>query len=101
MYPIRSFWEDFRLVNVKDREAKGIFMIGFFLHVSGGDFWEEFWGIATDPAHLMFELVFSIFFDVLIVSVIYGILIKKFLIPKLRKDIHKEIDREHGFGDHE
>jgi hypothetical protein len=28
--------------------------------------------------------------------VLYGIVFKKVLLPKLRRDIHKEIDIEHG-----
>lgn len=66
-----------------------------------GGVWEEFLSIATDPAHLLFELLFSLIFDVLIVSFVYGILIKKFIIPKLRREIHKEIDEEHGYIEHE
>jgi hypothetical protein len=64
---------------------------------AGQNFWNDFLQIATDPAHLLFEFTFSVIFDILIVSFIYGIIIRKYLIPKLRKDIHKEIDEEHGY----
>lgn len=59
-------------------------------------FWEEFLGLLTDPAHLAFELVFTLVFDLLVVTVLYGIIVKKIIIPRLRKSIHEEIDREHG-----
>lgn len=65
-------------------------------HVHAGDFWSEFTALATDPAHLAFEFVFSLVFDFIIVTLLYGILIRKVLIPKLRKSIHEEIDKEHG-----
>lgn len=61
-----------------------------------GGFWAEFFGLLTDPAHLAFELVFSLVFDLIIVTLIYGVLIQKVIIPRLRKSIHAEIDREHG-----
>ena len=69
-------------------------------HGHGEGFWSEFSSLATDPAHILFELVFSLIFDVLIISFIYGVLIKKIIIPKLRRDIHKEIDTEHGYEGH-
>ncbi|MBC9704868.1 MAG: hypothetical protein H9W81_07810 [Enterococcus sp.] len=59
-------------------------------------FWAEFFSLLTDPAHLAFEFVFSIVFDFLIVTIIYGVVVKKVIIPRLRKSIHEEIDREHG-----
>lgn len=55
-------------------------------------FWEGYFGLLTDPAHLAFEVTFSIFFDIIVV----GLIVQKLIIPKLRKDIHKEIDQEHG-----
>lgn len=63
---------------------------------AGSDFWTEFIALLTDPAHLAFEFVFSIVFDFLIVTIIYGVIVKKVIIPRLRKSIHEEIDREHG-----
>lgn len=63
---------------------------------SGHGLWEEYWGLLTDPAHLLFELTFSLAFDILVVAVLWGILVKKVIIPRLRRDIHKEIDAEHG-----
>ena len=57
---------------------------------------QEAWSIFTDPAHIMAELGWTIIQDLLIIGVLYGIVFKKILLPKLRRDIHKEIDIEHG-----
>lgn len=65
------------------------------------DFAAEFADIVSSPAHWVFELMFSVLFDVIVISVIYGILIKKVIIPKLRKSIHDEIDKEHGVPEHD
>jgi hypothetical protein len=65
-------------------------------HVHSGDFMTDFMNLATDPAHLAFEFVFSIVFDFIIVTLLYGVVIQKIIIPRLRKSIHEEIDREHG-----
>ncbi len=65
-------------------------------HGHSENFWEDFIAIATDPAHLAFEFVFSIFFDLIIITLVYGVIVKKYVIPRLRKQIHKEIDAEHG-----
>jgi hypothetical protein len=73
----------------------------FFLHSAGGSVLEEFIEIATDPAHLLFELAFSVIFDILIVSVIWGFIIKKIIIPRVKRDVHREIDEEHGVAEHD
>lgn len=65
-------------------------------HEEGLSFTEEFTELVSSPAHWLFELMFSVLFDLIIISLIYGVIIKKFLIPRLRKSIHAEIDREHG-----
>lgn len=70
-------------------------------HAAEAGIWEEFWQLATDPAHLLFELAFSMMFDVLIVSVIWGVIIKKIIIPRVKRDVHKEIDEEHGVELHD
>jgi len=77
-------------------------MMSILLHADGhGPFWQEFISIATDPAHLLFELIFSVLFDVVLVSVIWGVIIKKIIIPKLKRDVHREIDVEHGLKPHD
>lgn len=57
---------------------------------------ETWWEIATDPNHIIAELLWTAVFDGLFVWFFYGVVFKKLLLPKLRKDIHKEIDAEHG-----
>jgi hypothetical protein len=57
---------------------------------------EEAWAVFSDPSHIIAELGWTIIQDVLIIGLLYGIVFKKVILPKLRKDIHKEIDAEHG-----
>jgi hypothetical protein len=57
---------------------------------------ETWWAIATDPNHIIAELIWTVIFDGLFVWFLYGVVFKKLVLPKLRKDIHKEIDEEHG-----
>ena len=64
--------------------------------VQSPDFWTDFASIATDPAHLLFEFLFSIVFDFIIVTILYGVVIRKILIPRLKKSLHDELDAEHG-----
>lgn len=63
--------------------------------------WQEFLELLVDPAHILFELVFTLVFDVLVIAVGYNILVKKIIIPRLRKEIHREIDEEHGITHNE
>jgi hypothetical protein len=58
--------------------------------------WEQAWEIFSDPAHILAELGWTVIQDGIIIWLLYGIVFKKLLLPKLRKDIHKEIDAEHG-----
>jgi hypothetical protein len=58
--------------------------------------WEHAWEIFTDPAHILAELGWTVIQDVLIIGLLYGVVFKKVILPKLRRDIHKEIDAEHG-----
>jgi hypothetical protein len=57
---------------------------------------ETWWEIATDPNHIIAELKWTVIFDGLFVWFLYGVVFKRLILPKLRKDIHKEIDEEHG-----
>ena len=58
--------------------------------------WQHAWEIFTDPAHILAELGWTVIQDVLIIGLLYGVVFKRVILPKLRKDIHKEIDAEHG-----
>lgn len=67
----------------------------------GGDLWTEYLNLLTDPAHIMFELTISILFDLFIVYLGYQLLFKRIILPKLRRDIHREIDAEHHVQHHD
>ena len=61
---------------------------------------ETFWDIALDSNHIMAEILWNIIFDGVIVAFLYGVVFKKVVLPKIRRDIHREIDTEHGI-DHD
>lgn len=56
---------------------------------------QEAWNLITDPAHAITEIFYSVMFDLLIIPVTI-LAYKKIREPKLRKEIHQEIDKEHG-----
>lgn len=58
---------------------------------------ESFVDIATDPAHIFAELVFTLVFDFVIIAFIWGVIFKKLLLPFITKKVHEEIDIEHGY----
>lgn len=59
---------------------------------------ETFVDIATDPAHIFAELVFTVVFDFVIIAFLWGVVFKKFVLPMLTNRIHQEIDIEHGYS---
>lgn len=65
------------------------------------DFMTEFTELLSSPAHWAFELLFSVLFDLIVISLIYGFIIKRVIIPRLKKSLHDEIDKEHGIASHE
>lgn len=71
-------------------------MIFAEVHDPGAGFWDEVWGITFDPAHIIAEIIFTIVLDGLFVALVYNIVFKKMILPKLRRDIHKDIDEAHG-----
>ena len=54
--------------------------------------WCDTWHTMTDPAHILTELAFNIVFDGLVLWGLWG----KVLKPRLMKQVHREIDAEHG-----
>lgn len=70
-------------------------------HEHSADFWTEVWSITFDPAHMVAELVSAIIIDVLVIALMYNFVFKRFILPamktRLTKEIHKEIDVEHGY----
>ena len=59
---------------------------------SGESFWAETWAIFSDPAHIVAELGWTLIQDVLLIWLLYGVLWKKVILPKL----HDKFDREHN-----
>jgi hypothetical protein len=57
----------------------------------------ETWiNILTDPNHIIAEIIINFIFDILIITLGYGIIVKKIILPYLRKNIHKYIDTKHN-----
>lgn len=63
---------------------------------AGESIWEEAWHVFSDPAHVIAELGWTLIQDFLFIWLFYGIVFKKMILPKLRKQIHREIDAEHN-----
>jgi hypothetical protein len=64
-------------------------------------FWDEVVSITFDPAHIVAEVFWQVVFDVVLVAFLYGVVFKKWLLPRLRKQIHHELDAEHGIEHHD
>lgn len=62
---------------------------------------EEYLYLLQDPAHVMFEITISVIFDFLIIFMGYKLFLKKIVLPKLRREIHKELDDEHHVIHHD
>lgn len=58
---------------------------------------EEYFHIITDPAHGLAEFTYSIFIDLLIFGVLWTTVWTKWLKPKLKREVHSEIDMSHGY----
>jgi len=70
-------------------------------HDAGLSFWDELWSITFDPAHIVSEMIWQIVFDGLFVALLYGVVFKRLLLPRLRREIHKDLDAEHGIEHHD
>lgn len=57
---------------------------------------EEAWAIFTDPSHVIAELGWTIVQDLIIIGLLYNVVFKRFIVPRLKKQLHDEIDKEHG-----
>ncbi len=78
-----------------------ISMISLFLspmdhYVETGNFWQDFLSVLLDPAHILSEIVFTIVFDGIIIYLGYQVFFKRIILPRIRKQIHEEVDEEHG-----
>jgi hypothetical protein len=69
----------------------------------GGDggWFGEYLALLQDPAHIAFEITISILFDIFIVYLGYQLIVKRVIIPRLRHQIHQEIDAEHHVDHHD
>lgn len=61
-----------------------------------GNLWHDFLSVALDPAHILSELAFTIVFDGIVIAVLWGLVFKGLILPRLRRQIHSDIDQEHG-----
>ena len=57
----------------------------------------EWLSVALDPNHIIAEALFTIVFDGVIVAFLYGLVWKRMVLPKLKHDIHTEIDKSHNY----
>jgi len=69
-------------------------------HSSEG-LWPEAWAIFSDPSHIIAELGWTLIQDVVLIWLLYGTVWKKMILPRLRREIHKEIDEEHNITHHD
>lgn len=68
---------------------------------AGESFLQEYVELLHDPAHILFELTFTIIFDFVIVYLGYQLVFKKFMLPKLKERLKREIHEEHTSHDSE
>jgi len=66
------------------------------IHVENTHQNETWWDIFTDPKHIAAELGWTIIQDFVVLWLLYGVVFKKCILPKLTNKIHAEIDKEHG-----
>lgn len=57
---------------------------------------ETWLDIFLNPSHIIAELLWNLVFDVILISLGYGVVIKKIVMPYLKRTIHKHIDTKHG-----
>jgi len=59
---------------------------------------ETWWDIFTDVNHILAELGWTLVQDVIIIGLLYNIVFKRIIVPKLKHQLHQEIDKEHGIS---
>lgn len=60
-----------------------------------GGWFADYISLLHDPSHWLFEITVTIVIDLVILYFGYQLLWKKVILPRLRRDIHEEIDRDH------
>lgn len=63
------------------------------------EFWQEYVHVAFDPAHILGELTFTLVFDFLILVLLVRFI--KGFMNSFKKELHTELDEEHGIPPHE
>ena len=63
--------------------------------IEGESVWQQAFELITEPAHAITEVFYSLLFDALLIPITI-LIYKKIREPKLRQEIHNEIDKEHG-----
>lgn len=66
-----------------------------------GGWWDEYVHLLQDPAHILFEITLSVVFDFVIIYLGYQLFIKRVVIPRIRRELHREIDAEHHVEHHD
>jgi ABC-type nickel/cobalt efflux system permease component RcnA len=62
--------------------------------------WCDYLSTQFDPAHLLSELGFTIIFDLILVWLVWGKLIKPYLDKRVNQ-AHTDFDTDHGITHHE
>jgi hypothetical protein len=62
-------------------------------------FWQDYLNTQFDPAHLLSELGFTVIFDVILIFLVWGKIVKPYIKAKLDQ-AHDELDAEHNVVDH-
>jgi hypothetical protein len=57
---------------------------------------ETWWTIFTDHNHIIAELLWTIIQDFVIVGLLYKVIFKRYILPKIQEQVHADIDKEHG-----
>ena len=57
---------------------------------------ETWWSIFTDPNHIVAELLWTLIQDVLVGWLLYKVVFKRHILPRIHREVHHEIDEEHG-----
>jgi hypothetical protein len=70
----------------------------FLVENQSANVWDDAWSIFTSPGHIIAEVSWTIIQDVVIIWLLYGTVFKKIILPRLRREIHKEIDEEHNIS---
>lgn len=58
---------------------------------------QEYLEIITDPAHGLAEFTYSLVIDLLVIGLVWGTVWTKWLAPRLKREVHEEIDNSHGY----